>query len=270
MRARSSSSDGQPAPAAGLDGVAGFVEEPRFYPYLSARQTLTLLRASSTAAAPRPVDELLDLVGLDRRRPTGASADTRPGCASGSDWRARCSRPAPAPARRADDRSRSDRASEMRDAPPSARGRRRRRAPQQPRHGRGGRHLRHRHVSLVGTSRLGRLDGAPARGGAGGGVPTRDERRREGARSERVTCRASGAERRSGAGCSSRPSATRSTRLVLALADEGIAVRRLAEVASSVEAMFRALTGGRHRERSGGDGLRPGRRAGRAGRRSGP
>ena len=32
----------QPALAAGLDDVAGFVEEPRFYPYLSARRTLEL------------------------------------------------------------------------------------------------------------------------------------------------------------------------------------------------------------------------------------
>src|SRR5580765_2165513 len=54
-----------PAPAAGLDAVAGFVEEPRFYPYLSARQTLALfaqLDGGSTDHGARQVGELLDLV----------------------------------------------------------------------------------------------------------------------------------------------------------------------------------------------------------------
>ena len=55
-----------PASAAGLDGVAGFVEEPRFYPYLSARQTLELF-ANLDGGAPGRIGELLDLVGLDHR-----------------------------------------------------------------------------------------------------------------------------------------------------------------------------------------------------------
>jgi ABC-2 type transport system ATP-binding protein len=54
----------RPSPAAGLDAVAGFVEEPRFYPYLSARQTLALFAELDGGGAPQ-VDELLDLVGLD-------------------------------------------------------------------------------------------------------------------------------------------------------------------------------------------------------------
>ena len=61
----------QPALAPGLDGVAGFVEEPRFYPYLSARRTLELFAKLDGSDAQRRIDELLDLVGLaeqaDRR-----------------------------------------------------------------------------------------------------------------------------------------------------------------------------------------------------------
>ena len=57
----------QPALAAGLDGVAGYVEEPRFYPYLSARRTLELLATLDREEAERRVDELLVLVGLDAK-----------------------------------------------------------------------------------------------------------------------------------------------------------------------------------------------------------
>jgi ABC-2 type transport system ATP-binding protein len=64
----------QPAPAAGLDGVAGFVEEPRFYPYLSARQTLALLARLDGGGAQRRIDELLDVVGLGQK-----AADRRVG-----------------------------------------------------------------------------------------------------------------------------------------------------------------------------------------------
>jgi ABC-2 type transport system ATP-binding protein len=63
-----------PALAAGSDGVAGFVEEPRFYPYLSARRTLELLAMLDGRHAQRRVDDLLDLVGLD-----GRTADRRVG-----------------------------------------------------------------------------------------------------------------------------------------------------------------------------------------------
>jgi ABC-2 type transport system ATP-binding protein len=64
----------EPAPAAGLDAVAGFVEEPRFYPYLSARQTLELFARLDGGDAQGRVDELLDVVGLD-----GSTADRRAG-----------------------------------------------------------------------------------------------------------------------------------------------------------------------------------------------
>jgi ABC-2 type transport system ATP-binding protein len=55
------------ADAPGLHAVAGFVEEPRFYPYLSGRRTLELLaELDGGGAAPR-IDELLELVGLASR-----------------------------------------------------------------------------------------------------------------------------------------------------------------------------------------------------------
>jgi ABC-2 type transport system ATP-binding protein len=71
-----------PALAAGLDGVAGFVEEPRFYPYLSARRTLELLATLDGGDTPRrPVAELLELVGLggkaSERRVGGFSTGMR-------------------------------------------------------------------------------------------------------------------------------------------------------------------------------------------------
>ncbi len=48
-------------------GVAGFVEEPRFYPYLTARKNLELLaRLDGGVAAPR-IDEVLEVVRLSER-----------------------------------------------------------------------------------------------------------------------------------------------------------------------------------------------------------
>jgi ABC-2 type transport system ATP-binding protein len=48
-------------------GVAGFVEEPRFYPYLSARRNLELLaRLDGGVPAPR-IDEVLEVVRLSER-----------------------------------------------------------------------------------------------------------------------------------------------------------------------------------------------------------
>jgi len=57
----------RPAAAAGLDGVAGVVEEPRFYPYLSGRQTLELLTKLDGGEPHRQIEQLLDLVGLDQK-----------------------------------------------------------------------------------------------------------------------------------------------------------------------------------------------------------
>src|SRR6476659_1022229 len=52
-----------------LDGVAGFVEEPRFYPYLSGRKNLELLAAFDGGDASSRIDEALDTVDLaDRAR----------------------------------------------------------------------------------------------------------------------------------------------------------------------------------------------------------
>jgi ABC-2 type transport system ATP-binding protein len=55
--------------ARALDGVAGFVEAPRFYPYLTGRRNLELLAALDGGGAPGRIDEALDVVELtDRQR----------------------------------------------------------------------------------------------------------------------------------------------------------------------------------------------------------
>jgi ABC-2 type transport system ATP-binding protein len=56
-----------------LDGVAGFVETPHFYPYLTGRTNLKLLAAFDGGDARARIDELLKLVELETR------ADTRVG-----------------------------------------------------------------------------------------------------------------------------------------------------------------------------------------------
>ncbi|HXZ57901.1 MAG TPA: ABC transporter ATP-binding protein [Gaiellaceae bacterium] len=56
-----------------LDGVAGFVETPYFYPYLSGRKNLELLAAFDRNGGEARIDELLELVDLAKR------ADTRVG-----------------------------------------------------------------------------------------------------------------------------------------------------------------------------------------------
>jgi ABC-2 type transport system ATP-binding protein len=50
-----------------LDGVAGFVEAPTFYPYLSARRNLELLAAFDGGGAPARIDRALDTVELQDR-----------------------------------------------------------------------------------------------------------------------------------------------------------------------------------------------------------
>jgi ABC-2 type transport system ATP-binding protein len=50
-----------------LEGVAGFVEEPRFYPYLSGRTNLELLAAYDGGDARSMIDEALELVELGGR-----------------------------------------------------------------------------------------------------------------------------------------------------------------------------------------------------------
>ena len=53
--------------ARALQGVAGFVEAPRFYPYLSGRKNLELLAALDGADARERIDEVLTIVELAPR-----------------------------------------------------------------------------------------------------------------------------------------------------------------------------------------------------------
>jgi ABC-2 type transport system ATP-binding protein len=53
-------------PVTALDGVAGFVEEPTFYPYLSGRRNLEMLAALDGGGEDR-IGEVLELVELDGR-----------------------------------------------------------------------------------------------------------------------------------------------------------------------------------------------------------
>ena len=70
--------------ARALDGVAGFVEGPRFYPYLSGRKNLELLANYDRMGTRRTdIDEVLDLVELrDRAKDRVGGYST--GCASAS------------------------------------------------------------------------------------------------------------------------------------------------------------------------------------------
>src|SRR5438874_1720609 len=55
-------------PVTALAGVAGFIEEPRLYPYLSGRANLELLAALDRGGAGRnQIDEILELVELSDR-----------------------------------------------------------------------------------------------------------------------------------------------------------------------------------------------------------
>jgi ABC-2 type transport system ATP-binding protein len=53
--------------AVALQGVAGFVEAPRFYPYLSGRKNLELLAALDGNGARERIDEVLEIVELSPR-----------------------------------------------------------------------------------------------------------------------------------------------------------------------------------------------------------
>ena len=53
--------------ARALDGVAGFVEAPRFYPYLSGRKNLELGAALDGGDAPERIDDALETVDLAKR-----------------------------------------------------------------------------------------------------------------------------------------------------------------------------------------------------------
>src|SRR3978361_998611 len=47
-----------------LDGVSGFVESPKFYPYLSARKHLSGLGRLDGGASPGRIEEVLEIVDL--------------------------------------------------------------------------------------------------------------------------------------------------------------------------------------------------------------
>nr|WP_273377635.1 ABC transporter ATP-binding protein [Actinopolymorpha pittospori] len=53
--------------ARNLGGVAGFVDGPRFYPYLSARRNLELLAALDGGSAHTRIDEAFEIAGLAER-----------------------------------------------------------------------------------------------------------------------------------------------------------------------------------------------------------
>ena len=53
--------------ARALEGVAGFVEAPRFYPYLTARKNLELLAALDGDGASERIEEVLEVVELSPR-----------------------------------------------------------------------------------------------------------------------------------------------------------------------------------------------------------
>jgi ABC-2 type transport system ATP-binding protein len=53
--------------ARALDGVAGFVEAPRFYPYLTGRRNLELVAALDGDGAAGRIDEALEIVDLAER-----------------------------------------------------------------------------------------------------------------------------------------------------------------------------------------------------------
>ncbi|MBL0746480.1 ABC transporter ATP-binding protein [Nocardioides baculatus] len=50
-----------------LDGVAGFIESPKFYPYLTGRQNLEGLRLLDGSGLPDRLEEVLDVVDLTGR-----------------------------------------------------------------------------------------------------------------------------------------------------------------------------------------------------------
>jgi ABC-2 type transport system ATP-binding protein len=53
--------------ARALEGVAGFVEAPRFYPYMTGRKNLELLAALDGSGAPTRIEEVLAVVELSHR-----------------------------------------------------------------------------------------------------------------------------------------------------------------------------------------------------------
>src|SRR4051812_10974188 len=60
--------DAKQDPVGALQGVAGFIEEPRLYPYLSGRENLRLLAAYDRGGlSDAAIDEILEMVELRAR-----------------------------------------------------------------------------------------------------------------------------------------------------------------------------------------------------------
>src|SRR5438046_7721152 len=62
--------------ARALDGVAGFVEAPRFYPYLSGRKNLRLLADYDDGDSRSRIEEMRELVGLGDRAGDRSGGDS--------------------------------------------------------------------------------------------------------------------------------------------------------------------------------------------------
>ena len=78
------------AGVAALDGVAGFVEAPRFYPYLTGRRNLELLRRARRRRRRRGASTRSSTSSSSATARRTASADTRTGCASAWGSPPRC------------------------------------------------------------------------------------------------------------------------------------------------------------------------------------
>ena len=107
-----------------LEGVAGFVEGPRFYPYLSGRRNLQLLADYDEPSSRSRIEEVLETVELRDR-----AKDRVGGYSHGMRQRLGIARLAPAPAaapaaRRAGDRARPGRHARHARPHPAARRRR--------------------------------------------------------------------------------------------------------------------------------------------------
>ena len=200
------------------DGVAGFVDTPAFYPYLSGRRNLALLaRLDGDQGVRRGATEsirALEQVGL------AAHADSRRGGLLGRH--APASRPgrravalsAVALPRRADELSRPGRRARRARPRPTSGGRRRCRRVEQPRHGRGRGALRRAHGHQPRPSRLLRHGRRTAEARARRRSRAAHERRPRRTRPGLAAARREGAvSRRPTAVSRCRPTSRRSTRM---------------------------------------------------------
>ena len=190
--------DAGPADVEAREGVGGFVEEPRFYPYLTARRNLELLARLDGRPGAARADELLERVGLQSSRDVevgnySTGMRQRLGLAAALLREPRLlllDEPTigldPAGAR------------DVRTLIAELAGGRGDRLPVEPQHGRGRRGLRRRGRDPPRRGGLGRIARAAAQRGAGGVPPGVDQRRRPGPRAGHGPCRAGDLDRRRG------------------------------------------------------------------------